>query len=109
MTNLPTLLASALWIAINDTVDAKNDAYVVPYDSVVLIRQHDNCYTYIIGMEPRVRQDDIEYWKYVAQFNLNSTLKGLGIDDATYVINYDPEEEWGSENVEIEVTITVAR
>jgi len=109
MTNLPTLLASALWIAINDTGDAKKDAYAVPYGNVVLVRQHDNCYTYIIGMMPLVRQDDVDYWKYVAQFNLDATLRSLGIDDATYVINYDPEAEWGTEDVEIEVTITVDR
>lgn len=103
MTNLLTLLTNALWIAINDTVDAKNDAYAVPYGNVVLVRQHDNCYTYSIGMSPNVRQDDIDYWKYVAQFNLDVTLRSLGIDDATYAINYDPAAEWGSEDVEIEV------
>lgn len=109
MTYIATLLNNALWAAIDATTDSRNGAYAVPYDNVVLVRQHDNCYTYIIGMEPRVRQDDVDYWKYIAQFNLNSALRGLGIDDATYVINYDPEAEWGTGNVEIEVTITVDR
>lgn len=107
MANVTTILTTALWMSINGTNDARSNYYAVPYGNIVCVNKQDDCYTYTIGMEPRHRKEDDDYWRYVAEFNARKACIALGIDDADINVRYDLSDDWGDGVVEITLAITV--